>query len=340
MNSIKVVRRFMLAAGVIFFVLFPWVVPDPSLVSMLITCGIASMVTMSWIMILRVGHLSLGQVAFLAVGAYTSAVVVTKFHVSPWLGLLASGVVTALIALGIGYVVLRIRGLYFSIMTFAFAEVIRLGISNSKYLGGAEGISGIPVFSPIPLPGWGPMQFESASAFYYLMLFLLALAAAVFWRIDRSGLGRTCRAVALNESLSQSLGVNVLQYKLLAFVSACFFAGIAGGFSAHYYRCLDPTSYTVVGSVLIQIQATVGGVGSILAGGILGATLMTLMDHFLISIDPRLITISAGIIILAFTFFLPQGVISLPQVLRRGGSGPKESTGPRKPEKSRRTTGR
>lgn len=304
------------ALAIAFFILFPWITQDPSYISMLTTCGIASIVTMGWIMILRVGHLSLGQVAFLAVGAYTSAVLVTKFGWSPWMGLLGGGVVTALIALGIGYVVMRIRGLYFAIMTFAFGEVIRLGISNSKYLGGCEGISGIPVFSPISLPGVPTIHFESSLSFYYLMLILVGLAALAFWRIDQSGLGRTCRAIALNEELSQSLGVKILKYKLLSFVSACFFAGIAGSFSAHYYRCLDPTSYTVIASVIIQIQATVGGVGSIIAGGILGASLITLMDHFLISVDPRLITLSAGVIILAVTFFLPEGVISLPRIIK------------------------
>ncbi len=286
---------------------------------MLVTCGIAAILAMGWIMILRVGHLSLGQVAFLAIGAYTSAIAVMKFHCSPWTGLVLGGLVTALVALGIGMIVLRIRGLYFSIMTFAFAEVIRLGISNTKALGGCEGISGIPVFSPISLPGLPPLEFESVHSFYYLILFLVCLAALVFWRIDRSALGRNCRAIALNENLSQSLGVDILKYKLLAFGSACFFAGIAGGFSAHYYRCLDPTSYTVIGSVLVQIQATVGGVGSIIVGGILGASLITIMDHFLISIDPRLITISSGVIILAVIFFLPEGLVSLPKFFRGGG---------------------
>jgi branched-chain amino acid transport system permease protein len=82
---------------------------------------------------------------------------------------------------------------------------------------------------------------------------------------------------------------------------------------------LDPTSYTVTASVIVQIQATVGGAGSIVAGGILGATLITIMDHFLISIDPRLITLSSGVIILAVIFFLPEGVVSLPRILKRGG---------------------
>src|SRR5271157_4781823 len=107
-------------------IIFPVVIPDPSYVGMLVACGIASILAMSWIMILRVGHLSLGQVAFLAIGAYSSAIAATKFGLSPWLGLILGGFITAVFALAIGYVVLRIRGLYFAIMTFAFAEVIRL----------------------------------------------------------------------------------------------------------------------------------------------------------------------------------------------------------------------
>jgi len=302
----------------VLLIVFPVVVPDPSYVGMLVTCGIASILAMSWIMILRVGHLSLGQVAFLAVGAYSSAIAATRFGLSPWLGLILGGFITAVFALAIGYVVLRIRGLYFAIMTFAFAEVIRLGISNSKFMGGVEGISGIPEFSPIALPGLSIMKFDSAVACYYLMLLLVGGTALVLWRIDHSGLGRTCRAIAMNEDLSQSLGVPVFKYKLISFVVACFFAGVGGAFSAHYYRCLDPTSFTVTASVIVQIQATVGGAGAIVAGGILGATLITIVDHFLISIDPRLIILFMGGVILAVTFFLPEGVVSLPRVLRRG----------------------
>ena len=316
-------RKKSLAVPLLIFllILFPVVIPDPSYVSMLVTCGIASILAMSWIMILRVGHLSLGQVAFLAIGAYSSAIAATKFGFSPWLGLLLGGLVTALFALAIGYVVLRIRGLYFAIMTFAFGEVIRLGISNSKSLGGVEGISGVPEMPPIALPGLPILQFDSVVSYYYLILFLVGVTALALWRIDHSGLGRTCRAIARNEDLSQSLGIPVFKYKLMSFVAACFFAGVAGAFSAHHYRCLDPTSYTVTASVIVQIQATVGGAGSIVAGGILGASLITIMDHFLISIDPRLITLSSGAVILAVTFFLPEGVVSLPGSYGGVGSG-------------------
>jgi len=300
-------------------IIFPVVIPDPSYVGMLVTCGIASILAMSWIMILRVGHLSLGQVAFLAIGAYASAIAATKFGLSPWLGLLLGGFITAGFALAIGYVVLRIRGLYFAIMTFAFAEVIRLGISNSKFMGGVEGISGIPELTPIALPGLSIIKFDSTAACYYLILLLVSGTALALWRIDHSGLGRTCRAVAMNEDLSQSLGIPVFRYKLMSFVVACFFAGVVGAFSAHYYRCLDPTSFTVTASIIVQIQATVGGAGAIVAGGILGATLITVVDHFLISIDPRLIILFMGAIILGVTFFLPEGIVSLPRILKGCG---------------------
>lgn len=300
-------------------IIFPAVIPDPSYLGMLVTCGIASILAMSWIMILRVGHLSLGQVAFLAIGAYSSAIAATKFGLSPWLGLILGGFITAGFALAIGYVVLRIRGLYFAIMTFAFAEVIRLGISNSKFMGGVEGISGIPELNLIDLPGLAIIKFDSTVACYYVMLFLVGGTALALWRIDHSGLGRTCRAIAMNEDLSQSLGIPVFRYKLMSFVVACFFAGVGGAFSAHYYRCLDPTSFTVTASIIVQIQATVGGAGAIVAGGILGATLITIVDHFLISIDPRLIIFFMGAIILAVTFFLPEGVVSLPRILKNYG---------------------
>ncbi len=152
--------------GLAFLLFLPAILRDPSYVSMTVSCGIASIVAMSWLMILRIGHLSLGQAAFLAVGAYSSAVAVVRFGLSPWAGLLLGGLMTALFALGIGYVVLRIRGIYFAITTFAFAEAIRLGISNSSFLGGVEGISGIPELPAIAIPGLFTVAFDSPAQNY------------------------------------------------------------------------------------------------------------------------------------------------------------------------------
>jgi branched-chain amino acid transport system permease protein len=292
--------------------LLPILFPNPGRIGMFISCAVASVLAMGWLVILRIGCLSLGQVAFLAIGAYASAIFSMKFGVNPWLCLLLGGVVTGLIALGIGAVFLRVKGLSLSIITFAFAECVRLIISNIEYLGGHGGIMDIP-----QLPAIGGVAFNNPFSAYYVMLVILAVSGVVMWRLDSSAFGRTFKAITQNDSLAMSVGVNPLHYRIIGFVVPCFFAGVAGAFTAHYYACLYPGSYGVSHSVIVQIQATVGGAASVALGGILGASLLVIIETWLLNVDARLVFIFYGIVIIAVTFGLPDGLLSVPRELKK-----------------------
>jgi len=317
MNFIKKYSR-----GIIIFTIFilliilPLIFPNPAHIGMFIGCGVASILAMGWLLILRIGCLSLGQVAFLAIGAYTSALLSQKIGISPWIGLICGGVVAGLIALGMGVVVLKIRGLSLAIITFAFAEVIRLIFSALEIFGGHGGIMEIPRYNPLPIPFLGRIQFDSPFSNYYIMFFILTVSASFMWRMDNSAIGRIFKSLSQNEELAQSLGVYPLKYKVINFTTACFFAGMAGAFTAHYYGCLYPGSYSVHHSVIVQIQATVGGSASVALGGLLGGFIMVMIESWLLNIDPRWVYIFYGSVIILITFFLPDGLLSLHRQVR------------------------
>ncbi len=304
-------------------ILLPLIFPNPARIGMFISCGVAGVLAMGWLLILRIGCLSLGQAAFLAIGGYTSAVLSQKLGISPWFGLLLGGAVSGLIALGIGLIFLRIRGLYLSIITFAFAEIVRLVVSTVEFFGGHGGILEIPKYPPVTFPFVGIVTFDSPFSCYYIMFAVLVIAGGFMWRMDHSALGRTFRCLPQNEDLAESLGVHPLKYKVISFTTACFFAGMAGAFTAHYYGCLYPGSYTAMQSVIVQIQATVGGAASVAFGGVLGGFLMVMIETFLLNVDARWVLIFYGSVIILITFVLPEGLLSLPRELRKWGGRPK-----------------
>jgi len=315
MNSIKwqgKKKPLLLFTFVLCLIFLPLVFRNPARVGMFISCGVASVLTMGWLLILRIGCISLGQVAFLAIGGYTSALFARHLGVNPWFGLLLGGLFSGLAALGIGLVVLRIRGLYLSISTFAFAEVTRLVVASWQFTGGHGGIMEIPGFPPLYIPGLGTVKFDSPISSYYIIVAITLVSGIFIWGMDHSAIGRTFKSLPQNENLAESIGINPLYYKVVSFVTACFFAGMAGAFTAHYYGCLYPGSYTPMQSIIVQIQGTVGGIGSVVFGGLLGGSLMVTIETYLLNVDVRLVSIFYGASIIIVTFLLPDGLLSLP----------------------------
>jgi branched-chain amino acid transport system permease protein len=296
---------------VILFLLFlPFLVRDDYFMHLIILSGIYSVLCMGWVLILRAGQFSLGQAAFLAIGAYTSAILTLRFSLSPWLGLLAAGINAAIIALLLGWIVLRIRGLYFAVITLAFNGAVQLIPANIEYLGGWLGLSPIPSFF------LGGIEFTDKAFWYYLVLALVGLSALVSWRIQHSKIGRYFKATA-NESLAESIGINTVGYRMLAFVIACLFAGLAGGILAPYLTYVSPGDFSVAKSIQVQIQSTVGGTGGLAAGPITGATLLIILGEVFRAYAKGLEPLLYGLLLLVVIFLLPDGLISLPRVLRK-----------------------
>jgi len=235
------------------------------------------------------------------------------YDVSFWLSLPLAGIAAAVVSLGFGYLTIRIRGLYFVMLTLAFVEMIRLTIIAVPFLG-AQRVMNIPPPNPIIIPYLLRVEFISKTPYYYLVLALVVITLAVLYLIDRSRMGDILKSIAASEPLCQSVGINTTRYKVLAFVICSFFAGIAGGFYAPYIGLIAPGSFTSWASIMVFLALVVGGVGSFW-GPVIGASLMTALPEVLrgaVMYEPL---ISAAMLILIL-FFLPGGLASLPRVIR------------------------
>ena len=262
------------------------------------------------------GELSLGQVGFMLIGAYSSALLAMRMGLSVWLAMLLGGLMAAVVALVLGYPILRTKGVYFAVLTFLVAEIFRLSMWYMPDLsGGPAGLSNIPPPSPINILGITAITFDTKSAYYYLILVIVLLSLVILSRVERS-LGFTWMAIRQNDSLAESVGINVTGYKLLAFVIGCFFAGIAGALFAHFMHLLttDVTAmFGMLTSIYVVIYMVVGGQARF-AGPIIGAVVLTLVPEFarpLKEYQP----IIFGALVIFIIFFMRQGLVGLPYYL-------------------------
>lgn len=274
---------------------------------LVILCLTYSILAMSLVLILRTGHLTLAHAAFMGIGSFSSALMVMKLGLSFWLALPLSGLIAAIIALALGYPILRVRGIYFVIITLAFSMVVSLVALNWKFLGGHIGLTGIPRPDAI-----GAIDFSSKLHYYYLILLLAALTAFVIHRLDVSRFGMIFRAIGEDDVLAESLGIDILKYKLMAFAIASFFAGLAGAFFAHYLRYVSGDLFGVWDSMMYVIYAVVGGTGSAVIGPVAGVFTLTIIAEVL-PIPNVAHPFLFGAVLIQVVLTLPGGLISLPQ---------------------------
>jgi branched-chain amino acid transport system permease protein len=246
------------------------------------------------------GQFSLGHAGFMAVGAYTAAVITNQFGelnpvcaVAVFLGaLLAGGLLAAFAGLLVGLPTLRLRGDYLAIVTLGFGEIIRVVFQNLQTIGGARGLS--------VMHGW--------TNFFWAFGFA-ALTVYVVTALVHSTYGRGFIAVRDDEVAASAMGVNPTRYKVTAFVIGAFFAGIAGGLYAHSKQFITPGGFNFMQSIAIVVMVILGGMGNTL-GVILAAILLTLLPEFLRPVaEYRMIIYSLMLIVLMLT--RPQGLFTL-----------------------------
>lgn len=262
------------------------------------------------------GELSLGQVGFMLIGAYSSALLSMKTGLSVWLTILVGGLMAAIVAFILSYPILRTKGVYFTVLTFLISEIFRLSMWYTPSLsGGPAGLSKIPPPNPIHLFGMGVITFTTKTSYYYLLLIIVMISLLILFRIEHS-LGFTWLAIRQNDSLAESVGINVMGYKLIAFVVGCFFAGIAGALFAHFMHLLTTDVTAMFGmlmSIYIVIYMVVGGQSSF-AGPIIGAVTLTLVPEFARPLKEYQPIIFGALVILII-FFMRQGLIGLPNYI-------------------------
>src|SRR3989344_4857235 len=218
------------------------------------------------------GLLNIGHVAFYGIGAYTSALLALNLGVPFWLGLLVGGLIAALFGLLLAIPTLKLKGDYFAIATLGFAVIIENIFRNWISLtGGPLGLPGIPKPS---LFGF------TFSGFSYLILvaFFVFLTYIIIKHITDAPFGRVLKAIREDELATSSLGKNIVKYKTQSLGISAFFAGIAGSLYAHYITFIDPSSFTILESILIISMIIVGGLASI-RGAVVGAIILVLLPE-------------------------------------------------------------
>ena len=217
------------------------------------------------------GHISLGHALYVGLGAYTSTFLAQNYGISPWIGMWAGAVIATLVALMVGYLGFRfgLKGVYFVILTIAFAEITRLIISHIEALGGFSGI--FLDFNP----GFWNFQFRGNVPYYYISLGFMCFAAVVVRVLELSRLGRFMVAVREDEEAAQALGVNSFKCSMTAMALSAFMTSLGGTFYANYIYYLHPDQIMGMGfSIEMILRPIVGGMGTVL-GPILGSFILT-----------------------------------------------------------------
>jgi len=250
----------------------------------------------------QTGLLNLGYVAFYAIGAYTYAILSTRFGLPFWPGLIAGAASAAFMALLIGLSTLKLRGDYFAIVTLGLGEITRIVLNNSDSVtGGPNGIS------RIGRPSLFGYAFSTPLDYYYLILVIAIVTVFAMNRLMVSRIGRAWIAIREDEIAAEAMGISTFRLKLLAFVVASAWAGLTGVFFAAKMAFVSPESFTFFESVMILCMVVLGGMGSI-PGIILGAFLLiTLPELFRDFADYRML--GFGVALVLMMIFRPQGLL-------------------------------
>ena len=292
----------------------PWLAGD-YLLTVLITILYLAYVGQAWnVMMGFAGQLSLGHAIYVGLGAYAGAVLYVDFGIPPWIGMLAAIAIAAACGALIGYLAFRfgVGGVYFAILTIAFAEFARIGFDHFGWVGGSAGFF-LPVANYARNDLWNLRG--NPTMFYYVMLALTAAAFALCHVLLRSRTGYYWQAIREDEEAARSLGINTFRYKMIAVVISGSMPALAGVFFAFYYNNLFPEQvFHISRSIEIILGPIIGGIGAPF-GPIVGAFLLTgaseLMQNVLIAIGldvPGAKQVFYGVALLLIIIVLPGGV--------------------------------
>jgi branched-chain amino acid transport system permease protein len=213
------------------------------------------------------GQVSFGNASFFGVGAYTSAILLTKFAVSPWIGLVAGCGASTVLALVVGYPCFRLKGHYFAIATIAVGEILLLLFMCWEFVGAAVGI-----YLPMLPESFGNFEFHTSKLpYYYIMLAIFVVAVIASHAVERSRMGYYLRALKDDPDGARSLGISIQKYKLYAFCTAAILTSMCGTFYSQYVLYIDPTStFSLMISIHVCIISLIGGLGRLM-GPVVGA---------------------------------------------------------------------
>ncbi len=227
------------------------------------------------------GQLSIGHAGFIAVGAYTSAILTSKLGVPFPVAFICSGITAGLVGVIFGMPSLRVKGFYLAISTIAAQFIIIWVLQNwTSMTGGYNGLN-------VPAASMGGIVFRSESSQFYLIMVIVVITLFFAKNLSRTRPGRAFVAIRDNDLAAQVMGINLFRYKLLAFFIGCFFAGIAGSLLAHFSRTINTEYFPFMDSILYIGMIIIGGLGTTL-GPILGVVFIRLLDVLVTQLSPAL----------------------------------------------------
>jgi branched-chain amino acid transport system permease protein len=281
----------------------------PFWITLLSYIGLSALVALGLVVLVGVAGLtSFGQAMFVGFGAYTTAILTTRYGFSPWLSLPVALVISGLLAWGIGAITLRLKGHYLAIATIAWNVSFFYLAGNLDFFQRNDGISGIPA---ITLFG---IDFADSLNFYWLVLLCVVLAIVLTRNLLNSRAGRSVRALRGGALAAESFGVNTFNARVLAFVYAGVLAGLSGWLYAHLQRAVNPSPFGINMSIDYLLMAVAGGVHNI-CGALLGAAIVTILRDQLQTMLPWLLnaqgnfeTIVFGALLILILQFSPQGL--------------------------------
>lgn len=240
------------------------------------------------------GQLSLGHAAFMSIGAYTAAILTTKFSFNFLLAVLIGSLTASFFGMVLGFPTLRLRGDYLAIATLGFGEIVKVIILNQDITGGPVGLRGISGYTNI-----------------WIVLAAVVFSYGIAYRLTRSQVGRAFIAIREDELAADSMGINTVHHKVLAFMIGAFFAGLAGGLYAHYIRYVNPNNFGFLRSIEILSMVVIGGMGT-LRGSFAGAAILTMAPELLRSFSQDISQyrqLIYGLLLIVVMIVRPQGLI-------------------------------
>jgi branched-chain amino acid transport system permease protein len=268
-----------------------------------------------------IGRINIGQGAYALMGGYVSAILVVKGGISFWISLPLAGLFCAAASALIGLPILRLRGVYFAMVTLVLTEVVRLLTLALPITNGAKGMVNIPPPGPISLFGLTLIpSFETFTerneAFYFLSVAMMCLCFAALYRLVHSRIGQLFVALQQNEELASSMGLNVPALRVLAYSISSFFGGVGGAIFVAIAQSIYPSSFTVADSVNFMLNCFLGGLGYVF-GPMLGTLVLYFGWDLLFQAGQYQLLIYSGVMI-ALMLILPNGLLSLrPSLWRR-----------------------
>ena len=261
-----------------------------------------------------IGRINIGQGAFALIGAYVSAILVTKAGISFWYSLPIAGLFAGLVAVLIGLPILRLKGVYFAMITLVLTEVVRLAALALPITNGAKGIVSIPLPSELSvlgitiIPDFSTIE-NPKLAFYYTACALMVICFAAMYRIVNSRLGQLCRSMQQNEELAASVGVNIAYLRVIVFAISSFLGGVGGAMFGAIAQSVYPSSFVVKDSIDFMLNCFLGGLGYVF-GPMLGTLTLYFGWDLLFELGKYQLLVYSSVLILLI-LVLPNGLLSI-----------------------------